>query len=52
MVAFPESLIVSLLPSPQVISNLVVLPTGVIVNVIVSPDDILTELDTNATLFT
>ena len=43
---------VSEFPSPQVMSYLFALPTAVIDNVIVSPDDMLTELDVNVTLFT
>ena len=43
---------VSEFPSPQVISYLLAFPVAVIDNVIVSPDDIVTELDVNVTLFT
>ena len=49
----PESFIVCTLPpSPHVMSYLVALPVGVIVNVIVSPLDIDVELEENATLLT
>jgi len=49
----PESFIVCTFPpSPHVMSYLVALPVGVIVNVIVSPDDIVVSFTVKVTLLT